>query len=117
MRFAATETAVTKSPQPAAPGGSITVKHALPVALVGLTALITSALVHAGYAIWWLTQSFFRAASYDWAGALAVSGTATTIVLIAALVVRRLAAGNTPPAAAATAAEAVPARVAVRTDR
>ena len=91
-------------------------KHAMPAALVGLTALITSALVHAGYAIWWLTQSLFRAhtASYDWAGALAVSGTATTIVLIAALVVRRLAAGNTPPAETATAPAAVPARVAAR---
>lgn len=116
MRFAATENAVTKSPQPAAaPGGSISVKHALPAALVGLTALITSALVHAGYAIWWLSQSLFRAhaASYDWAGALAVSGTATAIVLIAALVVRRLAAGNAPEAIE-TAAEAVPARVARR---
>lgn len=94
-------------------------KHALPAALVGLTALITSALVHAGYAIWWLSQSFFRthAASYDWAGALAVSGTATTIVLIAALVVRRLAAGNTSPAETAATAQAVPARVASRTDR
>lgn len=95
-------------------GGSLEVKHALPAALVGLTALITSALVHAGYAIWWLTQSLFRAdaASYDWAGALAVSGTATAIVLIAALVVRRLTAGNTPPAEVATAPAAVPARVA-----
>jgi hypothetical protein len=91
------------------------VKHALPAALVGLTALITSALVHAGYAIWWLAQSFFRPAPYDWAGALAVSGTATTVVLIAALVVRRLVAGNTPPAV--TPAEVVPARVAARTDR
>ena len=91
-------------------------KHALPAALVGLTALITSALVHVGYAIWWLTQSLFRAdtASYDWAGALAVSGTATTIVLIVALVVRRLTAGNTPPAETATTSGAVPARVPVR---
>jgi ammonia channel protein AmtB len=113
MRFAATKTAVTKSPQPAAaPGGSIIVKHALP-ALVGLTALITSALVHAGYAIWWFSQSLFRAhaTSYDWAGALAVSGTATTIVLIAALVVRRLAAGNTSPAETGAAPATVPARV------
>ena len=92
-------------------------KHALPAALVALTAVITSALVHVGYAIWWLTQSLTRAASYDWTGALAVSGTATTIVLIAALVVRRLAAGNTPPAEPTTAPDAVPARVAVRGDR
>lgn len=91
-------------------------KHALPAALVGLTALITSVLVHAGYAILWLTQSLSRAdtASYDWAEALAVSGTATTIVLIATLVVRRLAAGNTPPSEIATAPEVAPARVAVR---
>ena len=91
-------------------------KHALPAALVGLTALITSVLVHAGYATWWLTQSLFRAdtASYDWAGALAVSGTATTIVLIAALLVRRLSAGNTLAAETAAAPGAVPARVAVR---
>ena len=88
-------------------------KHALPAALVGLTALITSALVHAGYAIGWLSQFLFRAhpMPYDWAAALAVSGTATTLVLIAALVVRRLAAGNTPQASE-TAPEAVPARVA-----
>ncbi|MBN9091332.1 MAG: hypothetical protein J0J01_30820 [Reyranella sp.] len=88
----------------------------MPAALVGLTALITSALVHAGYAVLWLTQSLSRAgtASYDWAEALAVSGTATTIVLIAALVVRRLAAGNTPPSEIATAPEVVPASVAVR---
>lgn len=94
-------------------------KHALPAALIGLTALITSALVHAGYAILWLSQSLLRAhaASYDWAGALALSGTATTIVLIAALIVRRLAAGNKPPAETATAPEAVPARLAVRPDR
>jgi len=95
------------------------VTHVLPAALVGLTALITGALVHAGYGIWWLSQSFFRAqaASFDWAGVLAVSGTATTIVLVAGLVVRRLAAGNQPPAEAETASQAVPARVAVRADR
>lgn len=89
-------------------------KYALPAALVGLTALITSALVHAGYAIWWLSQVIARGhAAFDWTGALAVSGTATTIVLIAALVVRRLAAGNTPPADTETLPDAVP----VRTDR
>jgi len=95
------------------------VTHVLPAALVGLTALITSALVHAGYALWWLSQSFFhaQAASFDWAGALAVSGTATTIVLIAGLVVRHLAAGNQPPAEIETAPQAVPTHVAVRADR
>jgi hypothetical protein len=120
VRFPATEKGGHEI-APAAPGGSITVKHALPAVLVGLTALITTAFVHAGYAIWWLSQSLFRAdttsydwASYDWRGALAVSGTATTIVLIAALVVRRLAAGNTPPAETAAAPQAATARAAVR---
>jgi hypothetical protein len=74
------------------------VKHALPAALVGLTALATSALVHAGFGIWWLSQHLWHAEapSFNWQGALAVSGTATTIVLIAGLVIRRLAAGNAP---------------------
>jgi hypothetical protein len=95
------------------------VTHAMPAILVGLTALVTSGLVHAGYAIWWLSQSVFRAnaASYDWAGALAVSGTATTIVLIVGLVVRRLVAGNAPVRTAAAPNAAVPARIAVRADR
>jgi hypothetical protein len=92
------------------------VTHVVPAALVGLTALITSGLVHAGYGIWWLSQSFFRAQAmpYDWAGALAVSGTATTIVLIAGLVVRRLTAGNAPPA---EPKGTQPEAVAVRVDR
>jgi hypothetical protein len=92
----------------------------MPAILVGLTALVTSGLVHAGYAIWWLSQSLFRAnaASYDWAGALAVSGTATAIVLIAGLVVRRLVAGNASPVETTAAPNAaVPARVAVRANR
>ena len=85
--------------------------YALPALLVGLTALVTSALVHAGYAIWWLSQVVSRGhAAYDWTGALAVSGTATTIVLIAALIVRRLAAANAPPAETLPAPEAVPVR-------
>jgi hypothetical protein len=96
------------------------VTHALPAILVGLTALVASGLVHAGYAIWWLSQSLFHAnaASYDWAGALAVSGTATTIVLIVGLVARRLVAGNTSPVETTVAPKAaVPARVALRADR
>ncbi len=95
--------------------------HAMPAILVGLTALVTSVAVHVGFAIWWFSESLLRAnaASYDWAGALAVSGTATTIVLIAGLVIRRMVAGNTPPvqAKAAAANAAVPARVAVHADR
>jgi hypothetical protein len=83
------------------------VAYAFPVLLAGLTAIITSSLVHAGYGLWWLSHHLFRsdAASYDWAGALAVSGTATTIVLIAGLVVRRLVAGNTPPVSTGEAAQ------------
>jgi hypothetical protein len=95
------------------------VTHVLPAALVGLTALVTSGLVHASYGIWWISQYLIRshAASYDWAGALAVSGTATTVVLIAGLVVRRLAAGHAPPTEAEGTTEAVPARVASRASR
>jgi hypothetical protein len=80
------------------------VTHAMPALVVGLTALATNGLVNAGYGLWWLSQHLLRehAAAYDWAGALALSGTATTVVLIAALIARHLVAG------------AMPARVAVR---
>jgi hypothetical protein len=73
------------------------VTRAMPALVVGLTALVTSVLVNAGYGLWWLSQHLSRAhgaAAYDWAGALAVSGTATTVVLIGALIARRLVAGN-----------------------
>jgi len=91
------------------------VTHALPVVLVGLTALITSGLVHVGYAIWWLSRQLLRseAVAYDWASALVVSGAATTVVLIAGLVVRRLAAGSPSPA---RGQEAASAGVTVRAD-
>jgi hypothetical protein len=83
------------------------VNNALPAALVGLTALVTSGLVHAGYAIWWLAgMEMFGHAAFDWSGALTVSGTATAIVLIAGLVVRRLVAGHAP-----RATDAVPMRI------
>ena len=93
--------------------------HALPALLVGLTALVTSGLVHAGYGIWWLFESIFSHASYDWTGALAVSGTATAVVLLAGLVVRRLVAAHRPPASPeqAPATQPLSAGVAVRTDR
>jgi hypothetical protein len=89
----------------------------MPVLLAGLTALITGSMVHAGFGLWWLLENhLFRVnASYDWAGALAVSGPATAIVLVAGLLARRLAACN-PPAAIA-AAPVVPARVTVAADR
>lgn len=86
--------------------------NALPAALVGLTALITSGLVHAGYAIWWLAHMLIGGhAAFDWSGALTVSGTATAIVLIAGLVVRRLVSGQAPAETeAAPVAVPVPVR-------
>jgi hypothetical protein len=99
------------------------VTHALPALLVTLTALITGGLVHTGYSFWWLSQRLFfhgDAPSYNWAEALAVSGTATAIVLVAGLVVRRLVAANTPPAAtdsAPTSTRAVPSDIALRSGR
>lgn len=68
--------------------------NALPAALVGLTALVTSGLVHAGYAILWLVHA--RHVAFDWSGALTLSGTASAIVLIAGLVVRRLVSSDAP---------------------
>ena len=85
--------------------------NALPAALVGLTALVTSGLVHAGYAAWWLAQTLIGGhAAFDWSGALTVSGTASAIVLIVALVVRRLVSDQTPEQTEA-AAIAVPVPV------
>lgn len=83
--------------------------NALPAALVGLTALVTGGLVHAGYATWWLAHALIGGhAAFDWAGTLTVSGTATAIVLIAGLVVRRLIGSGAP--AAELAAVPVPVR-------
>ncbi|HYD08019.1 MAG TPA: hypothetical protein VEC60_19950 [Reyranella sp.] len=92
--------------------------HALPALLVALTALVTSALVHAGYAIWWLFESIFRPMSYDWNGALALSGIATAVVLLVGLIVRRLVAAHRPPVSPEQApGRPLAAGVAVRTDR
>ena len=88
--------------------------NALPAALVGLTALVTSGLVHAGYATWWLAHALIGGhAAFDWAGALTVSGTATAIVLIAGLVVRRLIGSSAPAQTGSAPAElaAVPVRI------
>lgn len=88
--------------------------NALPAALVGLTALVTSGLVHAGYAVWWLAQTLTGGhVLFDWSGALTVSGTASAIVLVAGLIVRRMVAADAPvmPDAAPVVA---PAPVAVR---
>ncbi|HLG48155.1 MAG TPA: hypothetical protein VKY24_18070 [Reyranella sp.] len=85
--------------------------NALPAALVGLTALVTTGLVHAGYAIWWLAHVLVGGhAPFDWSGALTVSGTASAIVLIAGLVVRHLVSGDVPAQTDAAPA-AVPVRV------
>lgn len=84
--------------------------NALPAALVGLTALVTSGLVHAGYAVWWLSQALIHGhAVFDWTGALTVSGSATAAVLIAGLIVRRLV-GDHRPTQADSATVAVPVR-------
>ena len=69
--------------------------NALPAALAILTALITTGLVHAGYAVWWLAHTLTgRPTTFDWAEALKVSGTASGVELIIALVVWRLVGGN-----------------------
>src|SRR5690349_1230004 len=89
----------------------IQVNNALPAALVGLTALVTSGLVHAGYAVLWLAHALTGGhVAFDWSGALAVSGTASAVVLIAGLVVRRLV-GSDAPALTDTATAAGPAPV------
>lgn len=85
--------------------------NALPVALVGLTALVTSGLVHAGYAVWWMSQTLVHGhATFDWMGTLTVSGTASAVVLIAGLVVRRLVGAHAPASTDAVPA-VVPERV------
>ena len=74
--------------------------HAMPALLVGLTALVTSGLVHAGYGLWWVSQHLLNAnAPYDWTGALTTSGTMTAVVLVAGLLMRRMVAGNAQPVA------------------
>lgn len=91
--------------------------HAMPALLVGLTALVTSGLVHAGYGLWWLSQHLLHsgAAAYDWTGALAVSGTATTVVLLAGLLVRRMVASSDARLAPSDqVGTPVPARIVVR---
>ncbi len=90
--------------------------NAMPAALVGLTALITSGLVHAGYALWWLAHALTGGhAAFDWSGALTVPGTASAIVLIAGLVVRRLVGSD--PLAQTDTATAVPVRIRSETVR
>jgi hypothetical protein len=107
-------------PRVPVPGGKIIVTHALPALLVGLTALVTSGLVHAGYGVWWLSQHLLNAnAPYDWTGALATSGTMTAVVLAAGLLMRRMVAGNAHPVAADQTAprQGAPVPLAVPSDR
>ena len=90
--------------------------NAMPAALVGLTALVTSGLVHAGYAIWWLAHALAGGhAAFDWSGALTTSGTASAIVLIAGLVVRRMVSSDAP-AQVETAPAAAPVAAPVRSE-
>jgi hypothetical protein len=89
------------------------VNNTLPATLVGLTALVTSGLVHAGYAIWWLAHTLIGGhAAFDWTGALTVSGTASAVVLIAGLMVRRMVSREAPvETKTETAPVAVPVRI------
>src|SRR5262249_19207188 len=101
-------TVLRKSPPPPVPGRTSAVTRAMPALLVGLTALVTGAMIHAGFGLWWVLENhLFRAgAAYDWTGALAASGTATTIVLIVGLLARRLVATDRSSAALAPALSA-----------
>ncbi len=68
----------------------------LPVILVAVTALITTAIVEAIYSLFYLWHYAFGSAppSHDWAGSLSVSGIATAIVLLAGVFAQRLLVGR-----------------------
>lgn len=68
----------------------------LPAVLVGLTALVTTVLVHAGFAVWWMVEAYGKAnpPPFEWASSLATSGIVTALVLAAGLIVQRIAGGN-----------------------
>jgi hypothetical protein len=87
----------------------------LPVLLVVLTALVTTTLIHAGFAVWWMVVAFGKAnpPAFDWAASLTASGIATAVVLVAGLVAQRLA-GGTVGGIIEQEVEAVPARPAPR---
>jgi hypothetical protein len=72
------------------------VTKVLPVILVAVTALITTAIVEAFYALFYFWHVAFGSAppSYDWASSLSVSGIATAVVLLAGVVAQRLLAGR-----------------------
>jgi hypothetical protein len=73
------------------------VTKVLPVILVAVTALITTAIVEAFYALFYVWHVAFGGTppSYDWAGSLSVSGIATAVVLLAGVFAQRLLAGRT----------------------
>lgn len=80
----------------------------LPAVLVGLTALVTTVLVFAVYAVLWLFHSVSQVdgPAFDWRMASAVSGIATMVVLAMGWVVHRLVASKDgPPAPEQTAAQ------------
>src|SRR5271169_4677627 len=89
------ETISTASPQFPVEGrstmlsfkGPATVTRLLPVALVGLTALITTVMIEAIYFACHLWQWIFDGAalSFSWIEPLPAAGLATTIVLIVGL--------------------------------
>lgn len=60
----------------------------LPAIVAAGTALITTAMVQAVYALFWLGHYVFddKASPYDWAGAFAVSGIAIAVVLLASMI-------------------------------
>lgn len=68
----------------------------LPAIVAAGTALITTAMVQALYALVWLGRYLVdvRAPSYDWAGALTVSCIMSTMVLLASMIALRLMAGR-----------------------
>lgn len=68
----------------------------LPAVLVGLTVLVTTVLVHAGFAVWWMVEAYGKAnpPPFNWVSSLATSGILTAVVLAAGLVVQRIAGGN-----------------------
>ncbi len=70
----------------------------LPALVAAGTALITTIMVQAVYALFWLGLYLFTdaAPAYDWGGAFTASGIVTTVVLLASLATLRLMAVRPP---------------------
>jgi len=62
-----------------------------PAALVVLIALVTSMLVHAVFAVWWMVDAYGKAhpPRFDWVGSLATSGLLTAFMVAVGLVAYR----------------------------